>query len=197
VLDARTILATTEDMLRRHGAAKATVVDVARELGVSHAAVYRYFPSKAALREAVTRRWLGRSHDDLTRIAGSAEPPPERLRAWLAAVFAAKQAVATDDPQLFATYGTLAAEHSTVATEHVADLVAQLTGIIADGIATGAFAVADPAAAAQAVFSATTAFHHPAHATEWGLPGVEARLAGVCDLVLAGLQASGGPDAPT
>jgi AcrR family transcriptional regulator len=196
VLDPRTILAATEDVLRRHGAAKATVVDVARELGVSHAAVYRYFPSKAALREAVTRRWLGRAHDDLTRIAGSAEPPPERLRAWLTAVFAAKQAVATDDPQLFATYGALAAEHSSAATEHVADLVAQLTGIIADGIATGAFPVADPAAAAQAVFSATTAFHHPAHATEWVLPGVEARLAGVCDLVLAGLQASSGPDAP-
>ncbi|MGH3503552.1 MAG: hypothetical protein ACRDQA_22030 [Nocardioidaceae bacterium] len=30
---------------------------------MSHAAVYRHFPSKAALREAVTRRWLGSAYD--------------------------------------------------------------------------------------------------------------------------------------
>jgi AcrR family transcriptional regulator len=58
-LDADVILAATEDVLRRYGPSKATVLDVARVLGVSHASVYRYFPSKAALRDAVTRRWLG------------------------------------------------------------------------------------------------------------------------------------------
>ena len=36
------ILATAEDVIRRFGPAKATVVDVARALGVSHAAVYRH-----------------------------------------------------------------------------------------------------------------------------------------------------------
>ena len=46
------ILATAEDVIRRFGPAKATVVDVARALGVSHAAVYRYVATKAELREA-------------------------------------------------------------------------------------------------------------------------------------------------
>ena len=45
-------------MLRRFGPAKTTVVDVARALDVSHGSVYRHFPSKAALRDAVTERWL-------------------------------------------------------------------------------------------------------------------------------------------
>jgi AcrR family transcriptional regulator len=35
-------------------------VDVAQALGVSHGVVYRHFPSKAALRDAVTERWLTR-----------------------------------------------------------------------------------------------------------------------------------------
>jgi Tetracyclin repressor-like, C-terminal domain len=39
----------------------------------------------------------------------------------------------------------------------------------------------------RAVFEATTAFHHPAHAAEWGLPGADERFADVCDLVLVGL----------
>ena len=55
-LDSEAILSATEEVLRRQGPSKAMVVDVARVLGVSHTAVYRHFPSKAALRKAVTRR---------------------------------------------------------------------------------------------------------------------------------------------
>lgn len=181
MLDADTILTTTEDVLRRHGPAKATVVDVARALGVSHAAVYRYFPSKAALREAVTRRWLGRSHDALTRVADDTTlPPADRLRAWLHALFTAKRATATDDPELFTTYGILAAEHSTVAAEHVDGLITQLAGILA--------ALGHPAEAARTVFTATAAFHHPAHAREWTRPDAEQNLDALCDLLLDGLD---------
>ena len=52
-LTAEQVLVAAEDVLRRYGPAKATVVDVARELGVSHGSVYRHFPSKTALRDAV------------------------------------------------------------------------------------------------------------------------------------------------
>ena len=57
-----------EDVLRRHGPAKANVVDIARALGVSHGTVYRHFPSKQALREAVTRRWLDHFHHELAPV---------------------------------------------------------------------------------------------------------------------------------
>ena len=57
-LTAERILEAAEEVLRRYGPAKANVVDVARALGVSHGSVYRHFPSKAALRDAVTERWL-------------------------------------------------------------------------------------------------------------------------------------------
>jgi AcrR family transcriptional regulator len=193
-LDADTILTVTEEVLRRYGPAKATVLDVARMLGVSHTAVYRYFPSKAALREAVTRRWLSRDRDALAAIAADTGlAPPQRLRAWLTAVFAAKQAKAHDDPELYAAYAILAAEHSSAAADHVADLLRQLQAILADGTADGTFVGTDPAAAAQTVFDATTRFHHPAHAPEWQAPGIESDLDAVCTLLLAGLTGSGLP----
>ena len=47
------ILAAAEDVIRRFGPAKATVVDVARALGVSHTAVYRHVATKAELRDLV------------------------------------------------------------------------------------------------------------------------------------------------
>ena len=189
MLDADGILAATEDVLRRHGAAKATVQDVARALGVSHAAVYRHFPSKAALREAVTRRWL---NADLVALAAVADDttlaPPDRLRAWLLAMFAAKQAKAADDPELLATYRILAAEHNAPAQEHVAGLLAQLRSIIAAGVTAGDFTPVDPDQAALAVFHATMRFHHPALAAEWHNPGMAEALDAVCTLLLNGLR---------
>src|SRR6476660_9882770 len=111
-LDAETILTATEDVLRRHGPQKATVVDVARALGVSHASVYGHFPSKTALREAVTWRWLERTHRGLAAIrADSRLAAPERLRAWLTTLFALKRAVTSEDPELFTTYRALATDH--------------------------------------------------------------------------------------
>jgi AcrR family transcriptional regulator len=189
-LDADTILAATEEVLRRHGPAKATVLDVARALGVSHTAVYKHFDSKRALREAVTRRWLGRDRDALAAIAADAQvPPAQRLRDWLAAMLAAKQAKAAGDPELFAAYQILAAEHSSVAADHVADLLRQLQVMLAAGILDGTFAGTDPAAAARSVFDATIRFHSPAHASEWQAPGVEAGLSAICSLLLDGLRA--------
>ena len=69
VLTPERILEVTEDVLRRYGLAKATVVDVARALDVSHGSVYRHFPSKASLREAVAKRWLDRVSAPLAEIA--------------------------------------------------------------------------------------------------------------------------------
>jgi AcrR family transcriptional regulator len=55
-LTPETILDAAEEVLRRYGPAKASVVDVPRALDVSHGSVYRHFASKAALRDAVTER---------------------------------------------------------------------------------------------------------------------------------------------
>jgi AcrR family transcriptional regulator len=175
--------------LRRYGPAKATVVDVARALGVSHGSVYRHFPTKAALREAVTERWLDRAHEGLAELAAGPRPAPERLRRWLAMLFESKRRKALDDPELFATYSVLAGESSTVIAAHIEDLIGQLTRIIDGGMGSGDFAAGDAAAAARAVFDATSRFHNPVHAGEWSDPAIGTAFDGVCALVLAGLGA--------
>ncbi|MEU7043652.1 TetR family transcriptional regulator [Streptomyces varsoviensis] len=188
-LDAETILTVTENVLRRHGPDKATVLDVARALGVTHASIYRHFPSKAALREAVTRRWLGRAREELAALAADTRlTPPERLRGWLVALCTAKRTMVRDDPELFATYRTLAAEHSDATADHITGLIEQLRVIVADGAGSGHFTAADPAATARALHDATTAYHHPAHAAEWRAPGSGAALEAICTLLIDGLR---------
>ncbi|KNB52981.1 TetR family transcriptional regulator [Streptomyces caatingaensis] len=184
------ILEATEDVLRRFGPAKATVVDVARALGVSHGSVYRHFGSKAALREAVTERWLDQSHAELSAIAESAGPAAPRLRSWLAALFASKRRKAGDDPELFATYMVLVGENSATVDRHIAEMIAQIAAIIETGVAQGEFSATDPTATARAVWDATNRFHDPAYAAEWGREGIDAAFGAVCDLVLRGLAKS-------
>ncbi|WP_089106727.1 TetR family transcriptional regulator [Streptomyces hyaluromycini] len=187
-LTAERILEATEEVLRRHGPAKATVVDVARALGVSHGSVYRHFRTKAALREAVTKRWLDRTSAQLSGIAAGDRDPEVRLRDWLQALFDAKRRKAGADPELFATYMVLVDENGPAVTEHIADLTGQLTGIIRDGAGTGVFTVPDPAAAARTVFQATGRFHDPGYAREWVRPEAEADFGALVELLLRGLS---------
>lgn len=186
------VLEATEEVLRRYGPGKATVVDVARALGVSHGSVYRHFRTKAALREAVTQRWLDRTSERLVSLVTDSGPAGERLDRWLTGLFEAKRQKAGDDPELFATYSVLTGEMSAVVDRHIDDLVGQLTRIIEDGRAQGVFATepAGPAAeTARAVFHATGRFHDPAYAPEWSRPGIDESFAAVRALILRGLRA--------
>jgi len=189
VLTPERILEVTEDVLRRYGLAKATVVDVARALDVSHGSVYRHFPSKASLREAVAKRWLDRANAPLAEIAESSGPAPARLERWLRLMIAIKYKKVCDDPEMFATYLTLAQEACKVVKAHKDRLVDQIAHMLDDGVKQGAFQVADAKATARALFDATSRFHHPAHSDEWSDPDFGARVDALLALLLRGLEA--------
>jgi AcrR family transcriptional regulator len=182
------ILVAAERVLRRHGPAKANVIDVARALEVSHGSVYRHFPSKAALRDAVTERWLDEISAPLADVADESRPATDRVGRWLDLLVASKWERALDDPELFATYMVLTADARDVVKAHVQVLVGQLARIIADGVESGELApVDDPTATARAVFDATSRFHNPAHAPSWTEPDTDAAYDNVRALVLSGL----------
>jgi len=189
VLTAQRILEAAEEVLRRYGPAKATVVDVARALDVSHGSVYRHFPSKAALRDAVVERWLHAVSAPLEQYAAADGPAPQRMRLWFDALRLAKRRKVLDDPEVFAAYSELGAESRAVIARHIDVLLEQLGRIIADGVARGEFEAADPAVAARAVLDATMRFHKPAYAAEWVKPDDAAAFDGVWSLILRGLSA--------
>ena len=184
------ILEATEDVLRRYGPAKATVVDVARALGVSHGSVYRHFATKAALREAVTQAWLERAHAHLHLIAEEDGPAGDRLGRWLDALFAAKRKKAGSDPELFATYVVLVEESSGTVARHIDEMVGQIARILRDGADRGEFTLpdGDPRTTARAVWDATARFHDPANAADWSTPAIYPAYEAVRRLVLHALR---------
>ena len=188
ILTPERILEAAEEVLRRFGPAKTTVVDIARTLGVSHGSIYRHFPSKAALHDAVAEHWLTKKSVPLVTIANEDGPAAERLLRWLHLLCSNTRTYALDDPELFATYRELARETRDVVRAHVDHLAEQITHIISDGIAQGELVSDDPIVSGRAVLSATARFHHPIHAAEWSDPDIDAALDGVLSLILVGLR---------
>jgi AcrR family transcriptional regulator len=189
VLTPERILEVTEDVLRRFGLTKATVVDVARALDVSHGSVYRHFPSKQSLRQAVAKRWLDRVNAPLQKVAEGSGPAPAKLERWLRTMISIKHKKLCEDPEMFETYLTLAREACEVVKAHKDGLVDQIAQMLSEGVQQGVFQVSDLKTSARALFDATCRFHHPAHADEWSDPQLGARIDALLALLLRGLEA--------
>ena len=181
------ILDTTVQVLRRFGPEKTTVVDVARALNVSHGTIYRHFPSKESLREAVAKRWLHGIIKPLEVVQKQHGSSTELLRLWVETLIQIKHSKVQEDPELFTMYTTLVEESVEVVSSHIAELIGQITPIIEKGIAEKEFKSSNVANTASGVFMATARFHHPAHAKEWASPTINQEFDIVWNLILSGI----------
>jgi AcrR family transcriptional regulator len=181
------ILAAAEDVIRRFGPSKATVVDVARALGVSHTAVYKHVSSKAELRDLVVGQWVEVTMPPLRAIVAQPGPAPLRLRKLIDALIAVKRRRAADDSELFTAYRTLAADAKSVVAAHVDELIKLVATVISSGVQDGSFRNVDPLSAGRAVLVAMTKFQHPAHASDWADPAIDAAYDDVWQLLMDGL----------
>ena len=85
------ILEVAERLFGQIGFEKTTVSDIARELRMSSANIYRFFSSKAAIDQAVARRLLGAVEVAGEAIVGQPESASERLRTLLASIETANE----------------------------------------------------------------------------------------------------------
>ena len=72
--------------VRRYGIERTTVVAIAREAGMTHANVYRYFPSKAALARRLTADWLKPAGGGAAEVADAPDPADDKLERLILAL---------------------------------------------------------------------------------------------------------------
>ncbi|MED1951987.1 TetR family transcriptional regulator [Brevibacillus centrosporus] len=183
------ILDAAEQVLRRFGPDKTSVVDIAKVLQVSHGTLYRHFPSKAALREAVTQRWLqGCISAPLEEIASETQgSATERLHRWLTTLRNSKKEYFTTDAEMFAMYASETEGSVEMVKAHAEHLVQQIARIVEQGIQAKELKPGNPETIARAIFLATSRFHHPAHAQHWLADEEEDDFQLVWELLLRGL----------
>lgn len=195
-LSKQEILDAAEETLRRFGPKKTSVTDIAKALKVSHGTIYRHYPSKLALKEAVTERWLEeRIIAPLQqRLADSeAEAAEDTLKAYVLELISLKQTYAEHDAEMFEMYAEVTAESAELIDEHVNKIIEHLVSVIHKGIETNTMKHAeDKHELSRAIFYATARFHHPAHAYEWKSETIQEEFEKVWLLISKGFLHTGG-----
>jgi AcrR family transcriptional regulator len=155
------IIETADTLFRRLGFAKTAVADIAAELGMSPANVYRFFPSKNAIVEAICQRCLATLEEKAWAVArsrGSAASRMERLVLEILAYH--RENLVTD--QRVNDIVLVAMEHSWNAIEAHKEAIRGIAEmILRDGIEAGEFEPVDPRETSRSIMRALTSFTHP------------------------------------
>jgi AcrR family transcriptional regulator len=181
------IVETAERLFRDIGYQKTTVADIARQLKMSPANVYRFFDSKKSINAAVARRLMGEVEDAARTIAGGAQSAAVRLRALLAAIHLMNAERYVGDSKLHEMVAVAMEENWDVCVAHMDELTTRIAEVIAGGVASGEFAAGDAALAAHCTCTALMRFFHPQMIAQCAnKPGPT--LDQMIDFVLAGLS---------
>jgi len=155
------IIETADTLFRRLGFAKTAVADIAAELGMSPANVYRFFPSKNAIVEAICQRCLATLEEKAWAVARSRGSAASRLERLVLEILAYhRENLVTD--QRVNDIVLVAMEHSWSAIEAHKEAIRGIAEmILRDGIEAGEFEPVDPRETSHLIMRALTSFTHP------------------------------------
>jgi AcrR family transcriptional regulator len=155
------IIDTAEALFRRLGFAKTTVADIAAELNMSPANVYRFFASKNAIVEAICKKCLSEVEEKAWTVARSKAPAAQRLERLILEILAYhKENFVTERRVNELVVAAIEQSWDTIrahkdAMRNVVEL------ILRDGIAAGEFEPVEPRETAELIMRSVVAFTHP------------------------------------
>lgn len=155
------IIDTAEEYFRRVGYAKTAVADIAAALGMSPANVYRFFPSKDAIRDAICHKLLEQERMMIEEIIASEEPAATRLEKIILGVHRYNRTQFVQEKRLHDMVEVAMAENWEAIQAHCDKIKAYYATVIVAGIASGEFAALDPVTTAESVFMLCMSLCHP------------------------------------
>jgi AcrR family transcriptional regulator len=157
----RLIIEAAERLFRQIGFQKTTVADIARELHMSPANVYRYFGAKSEINEAVCMDLLGKIEAEAEKIAASRSTATQRIRNLIGFVEKTHHKQYKFDRKLHDLIDAAISENWAIMRRHNERMAAILEQIIASGMASGEFPLGDATLATRLVNLACLRFSHP------------------------------------
>lgn len=155
------IIGAAERLFRHYGYAKTTVADIAKDLGMSPANIYRFFASKVEIHQALCARMLNESLELSRRCAALPLSAEERLRRNSLTQYQYTVDTMLDAEKVHEMVIVAIERDWHVVDQYIDQAQAILRDIIADGMAKGEFRPGDPELAARCYGAATSALHHP------------------------------------
>jgi AcrR family transcriptional regulator len=175
--------------MRQVGFDKVRLTDVAKKLGLSHAALYSHFDDKSALFDAVSERWLLQIDESLAAVCRKrGTDPSAKILAWMLTLHRAKLAKIQHDPELYKSFDLSSSMAKAYVRRHMATMHSQLVDLAKEAIAKRRLRDSDPEAVALVLHESMMAFHHPKLVAQHMHEKREPLLRVVLDSVLKGLQ---------
>jgi AcrR family transcriptional regulator len=184
------IIKTAERLFREIGFQKTTVADIARELRMSPANIYRFFGAKSEINAAVARQLMGEVEAVASQIAVGSGLASERIRALIKTTEAMNSERYIGNRKLHDMVEAALNEQWPIVEQHIEKISCCLARIIADGMKSGEFAPGDPVLATKLVQTACMRFCHPRLMVECA-DDPEPTIDQMVDFCLAALKATG------
>ncbi|MBB4239204.1 TetR/AcrR family transcriptional regulator [Rhizobium esperanzae] len=155
------ILEVAESYFRRIGYHKTSVADIASELGMSRANVYRFFPSRTAINSSVCGLIVQEVAEIALAIARTDAPASKKLADLLTAIHRHSTRILMEDRPMHQLL--VAAMDGSWATinAHNEQILAILKALVREGQQTGEFRLEDADEAARGIITAFLPFFHP------------------------------------
>ena len=143
------ILAKADELFRHFGFAKTTVADIAAGLAMSPANIYKSFPSKDAIIQAVAEQELTELKKSIEAAVSSSPGALARIEALALAVFHWHRELLRHESQLFQLVLFVNAQHWDCTRDFKAFLLRAIIKLIEAGVQSGEFHLSDSSATAR------------------------------------------------
>lgn len=182
------ILAAAKRRFFHYGYGKTTMAELAQDCNMSAGNLYRFFPSKLDIAEAIATDSEDKGLEafaELVRRPGLSAR--ERLREFLFLELRSTFAMLEMHPKVLEMAAIITHERPEFANRRLAIMRGLIAEILAEGNSAGEFAVEDVTFTAEMIQSATMKFHYPQLWTRLTLNKLERELAGVYEMLMRGL----------
>ncbi|HEX3810994.1 MAG TPA: TetR/AcrR family transcriptional regulator [Rhizomicrobium sp.] len=171
------------------GYSKTTMAEVATDCSMSPGNLYRFFPGKLDIAEAIATEDYSKHLDHLRKLAAApGKPARARMHDLLFEELRRTYHKLEKDPRAFEMARVISTERPEFANWMLANEREILVSLLKDAIALGEFNVEDVDLTAEMIQSATMKFRYPQLWSKLSLPKLERELEGVMKLVIDGLS---------
>jgi AcrR family transcriptional regulator len=174
--------------MRKEGFDKVRLIDIAKDLNLSHAALYAHFKDKTALLDAVSERWLLKIDESLEAVCRKEKDPVDKIVLWMLTLHRAKVAKVQNDPELYKAFDMSTAVQKPFSKKHMETMRRQLIGLVNEAVTKRRLKNIDPENIADILHTSMLAFHHPKLVAQYIQEKREPLLRQVLEKILVGLN---------
>lgn len=147
--------------IREEGFEHIRLIDIAKDIGVSHVALYSYFADKSALVDAVSEQWLSELDKNLEEICLSPEPVIDKIRNYFLTLYRTKRDRVRLEPELYKAFNLSSAHMKPFVLRHLQSMENQVLRLTQEAAERNLLSMITPEEAKDILLEATYRFTEP------------------------------------